>query len=110
MARGRRTPPSLRNIYKEMQADLGIAPAGHGHLDHWARQGVLLLNTVLTVEMGRAASHQGKGWEMHDKMFATAKEVKTGDINEIIQRSAKEIGLNMAKFDKDFASDVSGYD
>ena len=61
---GVRTPPSLRNIYKEMQADLGIAPAGHGHLDHWARQGVLLLNAVLTVEMGRAASHQGKGWEM----------------------------------------------
>ena len=61
---GVRTPPSLRNIYKEMQADLGIAPAGNGHLDHWARQGVLLLNAVLTVEMGRAASHQGKGWEM----------------------------------------------
>ena len=43
--------------------DLGIAPARHGFLEHWARQGVLLLNSVLTVEMGRAASHQGKGWE-----------------------------------------------
>ena len=60
---GVRTPPSLNNIYKEMQADLGIAPARHGFLEHWARQGVLLLNSVLTVEMGRAASHQGKGWE-----------------------------------------------
>lgn len=61
---GVRTPPSLVNIYKELQADLGIAPPGHGFLEHWARQGVLLLNSVLTVEMGRAASHQGKGWEM----------------------------------------------
>ncbi|EQB13111.1 uracil-DNA glycosylase [Sphingobium lactosutens] len=60
---GVRTPPSLRNIFKELHADLRIAPAGHGHLDHWARQGVLLLNSVLTVEMGKAASHQGKGWE-----------------------------------------------
>ncbi|WP_088185210.1 uracil-DNA glycosylase [Sphingobium sp. Z007] len=60
---GVRTPPSLVNIYKEMEADLGIARASHGFLEHWARQGVLLLNSVLTVEMGRAASHQGKGWE-----------------------------------------------
>ena len=72
---GVRTPPSLRNIYKEMQADLGIAPAGHGHLDHWARQGVLLLNAVLTVEMGRAASHQGKGWEkLTDAIVAQVAE------------------------------------
>jgi uracil-DNA glycosylase len=56
-------PPSLGNIYKELQADLGIAHPRHGFLEHWARQGVLLLNSVLTVEMGRAASHQGKGWE-----------------------------------------------
>jgi uracil-DNA glycosylase len=60
---GVRTPPSLVNIYKEMQDDLGIAPARHGHLEHWAKQGVLLLNSVLTVEMGQAAAHQGKGWE-----------------------------------------------
>ena len=60
---GVRTPPSLVNIYKEMEADLGVPPARHGCLDHWARQGVLLLNAVLTVEMGRAASHQGRGWE-----------------------------------------------
>jgi uracil-DNA glycosylase len=60
---GVRTPPSLVNIYKEMQADLGIPPARHGFLEHWAEQGVLLLNAVLTVQMGMAASHQGRGWE-----------------------------------------------
>jgi uracil-DNA glycosylase len=60
---GVRVPPSLVNIYKEIEADLGIPRACHGFLEHWARQGVLLLNSVLTVEMGRAASHQGQGWE-----------------------------------------------
>jgi uracil-DNA glycosylase len=60
---GVRIPPSLVNIYKEMQTDLGIPPAKHGFLEHWARQGVLLLNSVLTVEEARAAAHQGKGWE-----------------------------------------------
>ncbi|MFK4792327.1 uracil-DNA glycosylase [Sphingobium sp. ZW T5_29] len=60
---GVRTPPSLGNIYKELKSDLGIAAPRHGFLEHWARQGVLLLNSVLTVEMGRAASHQKQGWE-----------------------------------------------
>lgn len=60
---GVRIPPSLVNIYKELERDLGIAPARHGFLEHWAKQGVLLLNSVLTVECGLAASHQGKGWE-----------------------------------------------
>jgi uracil-DNA glycosylase len=58
-----RTPPSLKNIYKELEADLGIARASHGNLVSWARQGVLLLNSVLTVERGLAASHRGRGWE-----------------------------------------------
>ncbi|MGF7148689.1 uracil-DNA glycosylase [Sphingomonas zeicaulis] len=58
-----RIPPSLVNIYKELEADLGIPRARHGFLERWAKQGVLLLNSVLTVEMGMAASHQGKGWE-----------------------------------------------
>ena len=56
-------PPSLANIFKELTADLGIAPPDHGCLLPWARQGVLLLNAVLTVEEGRAGAHQGKGWE-----------------------------------------------
>lgn len=58
-----RIPPSLVNIYKELEADLGIPRARHGFLEHWAQQGVLLLNSVLTVEAGQAASHAGKGWE-----------------------------------------------
>ena len=56
-------PPSLRNIYKELETDLGIAPASHGNLTRWADRGVLLLNTALTVEAGQAGSHQRRGWE-----------------------------------------------
>ena len=56
-------PPSLQNIYKELQDDLGIAPVNHGYLKKWADQGVLLLNSVLTVRDGQAFSHQGHGWE-----------------------------------------------
>jgi len=61
--RGVPAPPSLQNIFKELQADLGIPPPSHGCLDAWARQGVLLLNATLTVRARQAASHQGKGWE-----------------------------------------------
>jgi len=63
VARGVAPPPSLQNIYKELESDLGIAHPGHGNLESWAQQGVLLLNACLTVEDGRAGSHQGKGWE-----------------------------------------------
>ena len=56
-------PPSLMNIFKELHADLGVPVPRHGFLLHWAEQGVLLLNTVLTVEAGKAASHRGQGWE-----------------------------------------------
>ncbi|HRE30732.1 MAG TPA: uracil-DNA glycosylase [Candidatus Berkiella sp.] len=56
-------PPSLVNIYQELHADLGVAIPKHGCLIPWAKQGILLLNAVLTVEQGKAASHQGKGWE-----------------------------------------------
>ena len=61
--KGIEPPPSLLNIYQEIHADLGIAPPAHGFLEHWAKQGVLLLNAVLTVERYRAASHRGRGWE-----------------------------------------------
>ncbi|MBV1775829.1 uracil-DNA glycosylase [Burkholderiaceae bacterium DAT-1] len=61
--KGVRPPPSLQNIFKEIQRDLGYAPPGHGDLSAWARQGVLLLNTVLSVEAGKAGSHQKRGWE-----------------------------------------------
>jgi uracil-DNA glycosylase len=60
---GVQTPPSLQNIFKEIQRDLAIAPPDHGCLTPWADRGVLLLNAVLTVERGMANAHQGKGWE-----------------------------------------------
>lgn len=60
---GMRQPPSLVNIFKEMQADLGIRPPEHGCLEGWAREGVLLLNAVLTVRAHEANSHKGRGWE-----------------------------------------------
>lgn len=60
---GIKVPPSLKNIYKELEADLGISPVSHGYLTSWAEQGVLLLNTVLTVRESQAYSHRGKGWE-----------------------------------------------
>lgn len=61
---GVRFPPSLQNIYKEIQSDLGIASSTVGDLSSWAKQGVFLLNSVLTVESGKPGSHQGKGWEI----------------------------------------------
>jgi uracil-DNA glycosylase len=60
---GVRPPPSLINIFKELETDIGIRRPNHGHLETWAQQGVLLLNSVLTVESGLAASHKDKGWE-----------------------------------------------
>lgn len=62
--KGVRVPPSLANIYKEIQSDLGLEPPHHGELTSWTRQGVLMLNTVLTVRQGKPNSHQNKGWEI----------------------------------------------
>ena len=62
--RGVAVPPSLVNIYKELHADLGCPVPRHGNLEHWASQGVLMLNATLTVRAHTAASHQGKGWEI----------------------------------------------
>ncbi len=59
---GVKVPPSLDNIYKELADDLGVTPPGHGNLEHWARQGVLLLNNSLTVEAHKAGSHAKMGW------------------------------------------------
>lgn len=73
--KGVKIPPSLRNIYKELNNDLSIEPAEHGLLENWANQGVLLLNTVLTVEKGKAGSHQKKGWEKFtDKVIEILNE------------------------------------
>ena len=70
-----RIPPSLENIYKELNQDLGVPIAQHGFLKAWAKQGVLLLNNTLTVEAGKAGSHKGKGWEeFTDKIIALLNE------------------------------------
>lgn len=72
-------PPSLINIYKEIKADLGFPIPSHGNLEHWATQGVLLLNSVLTVEKGLAASHQGRGWEQFtDHVISILNQQKNG--------------------------------
>jgi uracil-DNA glycosylase len=75
--RGVAVPPSLANIHKELEADLGIASPSHGNLEAWAHQGVLLLNATLTVRAGQAASHQGKGWEIFTDEVLRAVNHKT---------------------------------
>lgn len=70
-------PPSLKNIYKELQEDIGGELPTEGDLSHWAKQGVLLLNTVLTVEEGNANSHKGKGWErLTNRLIKSLNELK----------------------------------
>lgn len=70
---GVRAPPSLRNIFKELHRDIGFVPASHGHLGAWAARGVLLLNSILTVESGAPGSHAGCGWqELTDRLIGAA--------------------------------------
>jgi uracil-DNA glycosylase len=77
--RGVKTPPSLVNIYKEIKNSLGIAPPPHGDLSDWAKQGVLLLNAMLTVEARKPASHQKIGWQTFtDGVIRTISEQKEG--------------------------------
>lgn len=76
---GLKIPPSLRNIYKEIERDLGITPSEHGFLKSWSQQGVLLLNSVLTVEKGKPASHRNKGWELF-----------TDEIMKIVNENTKQ--------------------
>jgi uracil-DNA glycosylase len=72
-------PPSLANIYAEIEQDTGQRPPNNGNLEHWAQQGVLLLNAVLTVERGRAGAHQGKGWERFtDRVVKELNDSKEG--------------------------------
>ncbi|WP_334076227.1 uracil-DNA glycosylase [Paenibacillus sp. A14] len=75
---GVRIPPSLQNIYKELESDLGIPAPNHGYLLHWAEQGVLMLNAVLTVREGQPNSHKGLGWER----FTDAIMMKLNERNE----------------------------
>jgi uracil-DNA glycosylase len=80
VARGVKPPPSLRNMFKEIQRDLGIAPPLHGSLQAWAEQGVLLLNTTLTVEDGQPASHSRQGWEVLTDALITACAQKSSPV------------------------------
>jgi uracil-DNA glycosylase len=73
------TPPSLKNIYKEIHAELGLPVPAHGCLTAWAEQGVLLLNSVLSVECARAASHRGQGWEVFtDRVIEIINQQREG--------------------------------
>lgn len=76
--KGVEPPPSLQNIYKELKSDLGVEPPNHGELTCLAKQGVLMLNTVLTVRAGSAASHRGRGWEnLTDRIIGELNNKKT---------------------------------
>jgi uracil-DNA glycosylase len=77
---GIKPPPSLVNIYKELQSDLNINPVKHGFLLPWAKQGVFLLNSVLTVEKSQPASHQGKGWEKFTDKIITILNAQSRNI------------------------------
>ena len=84
-------PPSLQNIYKELQADLGCLPVKHGYLRSWAEQGVLLLNSVLTVRAGQAYSHQGHGWEqLTDAAIVALSERPTPVVFILWGRAARD--------------------
>jgi len=88
---GVRIPPSLRNIYKELEDDLGVAPSDHGSLLRWAKQGVLMLNATLTVRAKQPKSHYGKGWEQFtDAVIARLVAREDPVIFVLWGRSAKE--------------------
>ena len=84
-------PPSLKNIYAELEADLGIPPCPHGELTEWAKQGVLLLNNALTVRRGQANSHRGKGWEyLTDRIIQCVNEKSDPVVYLLWGANAKE--------------------
>jgi uracil-DNA glycosylase len=81
-------PPSLKNIFKELESDVGFSPVNHGSLEHWATQGVLLLNATLTVRKGQAASHQRQGWERFTDEVIKAVNAKQTPVVFILWGSA----------------------
>ncbi|MCL2421471.1 MAG: uracil-DNA glycosylase [Defluviitaleaceae bacterium] len=91
---GARTPPSLSNIFKEMESDIQCYMPDNGHLVHWAKQGVLLLNTVLTVRRGASKSHAGKGWEQFtDKVLELINKKDSPVVFLLWGRDAQRKGL-----------------
>lgn len=98
VAKGVDQPPSLVNIFKELQSDLNIPIPQHGDLSHWAEQGVLLLNATLTVEARRAGSHQNKGWEAFtDKVIALLNERRENLVFLLWGGYAKKKGAHINK-------------
>jgi uracil-DNA glycosylase len=89
-------PPSLKNIYKEMKTDLNIDPVSHGYLQNWAEQGILMLNSVLTVEKSLPASHRKKGWEIFtDKIIEILNLEKENLVFILWGNDAKKKALNV---------------
>lgn len=92
----KKVPPSLKNIYKELYADLGVEPREDGDLSSWARDGVLLLNSILTVEKGKPGSHQKKGWETFtDKVIEVLNEEKSNLVFILWGNYAREKGSSI---------------
>lgn len=91
-------PPSLRNIFKEIKNDLGIEPENAGDLTRWAKQGVLMINSVLTVRAGLPASHKGQGWESFtDAVIEKLNEEKKNIVYMLWGRYAQEKGATIDK-------------
>ena len=98
--RGVPVPPSLANIYTELRNDVGVEPPAHGNLEAWARQGVLLLNTCLTVRAAQAGSHHGKGWELFTDRVIRAVDAKPHPVVFILWGAAarrKKALLDLAR-------------
>ncbi|MFQ3316073.1 MAG: uracil-DNA glycosylase [Candidatus Poriferisodalaceae bacterium] len=87
---GIKIPPSLSNIYKEMKTDLGLSPPNHGNLETWAKQGVLLLNTVLTVEDSKPGSHRNHGWEIFSDRIIDVVSKKTNSVVFVLWGAAAQ--------------------
>jgi uracil-DNA glycosylase len=87
---GIKIPPSLSNIYKEMKTDLGFSPPNHGNLGAWAKQGVLLLNTVLTVEDSKPGSHRNHGWEIFSDRIIDVVSKKTKPVVFVLWGAAAQ--------------------
>jgi uracil-DNA glycosylase len=87
---GIKIPPSLSNIYREMKTDLGFSPPNHGNLGAWAKQGVLLLNTVLTVEDSKPGSHRNHGWEIFSDRIIDVVSKKTEPVVFVLWGAAAQ--------------------
>ena len=90
-------PPSLRNIYKEIKSDLGIEPPEHGYLKQWSSQGVLLLNSVFTVEKSKPASHRKKGWEFFSDAIIEILNQSESKVFILWGNDAKKKGISISR-------------